>query len=103
MIQYSACPVVLLRRLASYRNLEQRMQASTASPYLLESRQARYGEFRKIRGTLLWGPYNTDPTISCTVLYWGPLFPETPRYEGASAALLLIEAHGSAEALNPKP
>ena len=30
-------------------------------------------EFPKIRGTLFWGPYNRDPTISGTVL-GSPIF-----------------------------
>ena len=33
-------------------------------------------EFPRIRGTLIGGPYNKDPTIWGTIL--GPLFSETP-------------------------
>ena len=31
------------------------------------------GEFPKIEGTLFWGPYNKDPTISGTIL-GSPIF-----------------------------
>ena len=33
----------------------------------------RQGSFRKIRGTLIWGPYNKDPTIKGTIL-GSPIF-----------------------------
>ena len=44
-------------------------------------RQQRTGpiwEFPEIRGTLFWDPYNLIRNLLFRVLYWGPLFSETP-------------------------
>ena len=43
----------------------------------------RIWEFPKIRGTLIWGPYNEDPTI------WGTIF-GSPIFGNSHMALVLI-------------
>ena len=65
------------------------VRAKAASRSLLLVAVVKIWEFPKMRGTLLWGPYNKDPTIWGTI-HWGPLFSETPyvKIQGYAAVRL---------------
>ena len=57
-------------------------------PYKALQRTLRIWEFPKIRGTLFWGPCNTD--LQFRVLYQGPLSAETPIFVQPYSILIVL-------------